>query len=83
MTIQPYGGVLIDCVAGAAEAEIAALMGRAATHTGQYITWDQTLKSDFQFVKDIDSMTFETPAPIHDGPNGLYPPPQPGITKEI
>jgi len=23
-----------------------------AAHTGQYITWDQALKSDFQFVKD-------------------------------
>lgn len=67
----------------AGEAEVAALMGRAATHTGQYITWDQTLNSDFQFVKDIDGMTYETPAPIHAGPDGIYAPPQPGITKEI
>jgi len=66
----------------AGEADIAALMGRAATHTGQYITWDQVLKSDFQFVDDIDSMTFDMPAPIHVGPDGIYPAPQPGITKE-
>ena len=66
----------------AGEAEIAALMGRAATHTGQLITWDQVMKSDFQFVEDIDGMSFDTPAPIHAGPNGLYAPPQPGITKE-
>jgi predicted dehydrogenase len=67
----------------AGEAEVAALMGRIATHTGQYITWDQVLKSDFKFVKDIDNMTFDTPAPIKAGPNGIYAAPQPGITKEI
>lgn len=67
----------------AGEAEVAALMGRAATHTGQLVTWDQVMQSDFQFVQDIDHMTFETPAPIHANLNGLYDPPQPGITKEI
>ena len=66
----------------AAEADVAALMGRMATHTGQYITWDQAMKSDFQFVKDIDNMTFDSPPPIHEGPDGIYPAPQPGVTKE-
>jgi hypothetical protein len=66
----------------AGEAEVAALMGRTAAHSGQYVTWDQALSSDFRFVADIDHMTFDTPAPIHAGSNGLYTPPQPGITKE-
>ncbi len=67
----------------AGEAEIAAIMGRAATHTGQYVTWDQVMQSDFQFVADIDSMTFDTPAPITADPGVPYPAPQPGLTKEI
>ncbi|MDH4239490.1 MAG: Gfo/Idh/MocA family oxidoreductase [Phycisphaerae bacterium] len=67
----------------AGEAEVVALMGRIATHTGQYITWDQVLNSNFQFVKDIDNMTFDTPAPIKAGPDGIYAAPQPGITKEV
>ena len=67
----------------AGEAEVAALMGRMATHTGQYLTWDQVLKSDYQLVRDIDSMTFETAAPIHAGSGGIYRAPQPGITKEV
>jgi predicted dehydrogenase len=67
----------------AGEAEVAAIMGRAATHTGQYVTWDQVMKSDFEFVKDIDSMTFDSEAPIHPGPDGIYAAPQPGITKEL
>jgi len=67
----------------AGEAEVAALMGRMATHSGQYITWEHALNSNFQFVEDIDSMTFESPAPIHAGPDGIYAAPQPGITKEF
>ena len=67
----------------AGEANVAALMGRMAAHTGQYITWEQAANSEFQFVKDIDSMTFDSPAPIHEGPDGIYPAPQPGITKEV
>lgn len=67
----------------AGEADVAALMGRMAAHTGQYVTWDQALSSKFQFVKDIDAISFDTPAPIHEGPDGIYPPPQPGMTKEV
>ena len=67
----------------AGEAEIAALMGRVATHTGKLITWDQMLASKHQFVADIDRMDFDTPAPIQAGPDGLYAAPQPGITQEL
>ena len=67
----------------AGEADVAALMGRMATHTGRYVTWDQVMKSDFRFVEDIDNLTFESPAPIREGPDGLYPAPLPGLTQEI
>ena len=40
------------------------------------------MKSNFQYVKDIDHMTFDTPAPIQAGPDGIYAAPQPGMTKE-
>jgi predicted dehydrogenase len=67
----------------AAQANFAGIMGRAATHTGKMITWDDVVNSDFQWVADIDNMTFETEAPIHDGPDGIYPAPKPGLTEEI
>lgn len=67
----------------AGEADVVALMGRMATHTGQLITWDQAMNSSFQFVDDVDNMTFDTPAPIHDGPGGIYPAPVPGLSKEV
>ena len=66
----------------AGQASVAALMGRMATHTGREIAWDQALKSEFQFVKNIDNLTFDTPAPIQAGPDGVYPAPMPGITVE-
>lgn len=67
----------------AAEADLVALMGRSAVHTGQTITWDEQLQSNFEYVSDIDSLTFDTPAPIQAGPDGIYAAPLPGITKDI
>jgi predicted dehydrogenase len=67
----------------AGEADVVALMGRMAAHTGLEVDWDTAVNSEFQLVTDIDSMTFDTAAPIHDGPDGIYAAPQPGLTKEI
>ena len=67
----------------AGEADLAALMGRMATHTGRYVTWDEALNSNFEYVADIDHMTMDTPAPIQAGPDGIYAAPQPGAAKEI
>jgi len=67
----------------AGEAEVAALMGRAAVHTGKAVTWDQMLNSDYQFVDDIDGFTFESTPPIRAQETGIYAPPMPGITVEV
>jgi len=67
----------------AGEAQVAGLMGRMATHTGQYVSWDDAFNSNFQFVENIDHMTFDTPAPIHEGADGIYPAPRPGLRKEM
>jgi predicted dehydrogenase len=66
----------------AAEANVAALMGRMAVHTGAYISWDQAINSNFQYVADIDSLGLDSPAPIQAGPDGMYAAPQPGVTQE-
>jgi len=67
----------------AAEADLVALMGRTATHTGKLVTWDEQMQSDFEYVKDVDHMTFETPAPIQAGPDGIYAAPIPGMAREL
>ncbi len=67
----------------AAQSNFAGIMGRAATHTGKMITWDEVVNSDFQWVADIDHLTLESEPPIHEGPDGIYPAPKPGLSVEI
>jgi len=83
--------LLLDAVRGntphnearrAAEADLAALMGRMATHTGAFITWDEAMNSNVKLVEDVDNMTMDTAAPLHVGADGIYAAPLPGVTKE-
>lgn len=64
-------------------ANLASVMGRAAVHSGQVITWEQALASDFQFVPNLDEITADSPAPIQADENGCYPAPVPGQWTEI
>ena len=64
-------------------ADLAAIMGRMAAHSGTYVTWDDAMKSNFQYVKDIDTMSLDSPAPLKADADGLYAPPQPGQTREV
>ncbi|RMF96072.1 MAG: twin-arginine translocation signal domain-containing protein [Planctomycetota bacterium] len=67
----------------AAKANMVALMGRMAAHTGQFVTIEQAEQSTFQYVADIDHLTFDSEPPIVEGPDGIYPCPVPGVSKEI
>jgi predicted dehydrogenase len=67
----------------AAYSNFADLMGRAAVHSGKIITWDEMMNSEFQFVKDIDSMDYDTEPPVKVGPDGFYPVPIPGEWSEV
>ncbi len=66
----------------AAFSNFANLMGRAALHSGKEITWDEMYNSQFQFVKNIDDMNYDTPPPVKADANGYYPVPIPGVWKE-
>ncbi len=67
----------------AAYANLASIMGRAATHSQRIITWDEMLASDFRFCADVAALTADTPAPVRADANGRYPVPTPGTWKEI
>jgi predicted dehydrogenase len=64
-------------------ANFAALMARAAVHTGQIVTWDQMLASQFQFCPNVDRLSFDSPAPVSADAQGRYPAPIPGVWVEI
>ena len=57
-------------------------MGRMAAHTGQEITYEGILNCDHEMAPGLDKMTMDSPAPLQPGPDGRYPVPQPGITKQ-
>jgi predicted dehydrogenase len=67
----------------AAYSNLAAIMGRAAVHTGQLVTWQAALASTFRFCPEIDLLTERSAAPVRADAQGRYPTPTPGTWVEI
>ncbi len=67
----------------AALSNLGAIMGRAAVHTGQIVTWEQAIASKFQFCPNVDALTASSPAPVQADAEGRYPAPVPGAWTEI
>ncbi len=64
-------------------ANLAAIMGRAAAHGGQVVTWDQMMQSRFAFCPDVDALRPGGPPPVQPNDAGAYPAPEPGRWKEV
>ena len=62
----------------AAYSNLAAIMGRAAVHSGKIVTWDEMMASKFQFCPNVDGLTTDSPAPVQADAQGRYPAPVPG-----
>ena len=58
-------------------------MGRAATHMGRVITWDEAMASEFSFNPNIDNLDNDSEAPLTADANGQYAVPIPGEWVEI
>ena len=67
----------------AAYSTFAAIMGRAAVHSGKVITWDQVTASNFFFCPNVAALTKDSPAPVQADKNGCYAAPVPGAHREI
>ncbi|MBI4662064.1 MAG: Gfo/Idh/MocA family oxidoreductase [Verrucomicrobia bacterium] len=66
-----------------ARANLAAIMGRAAVHSGKIITWEAAMVSGFQFCPNVAGLTVDSPAPVRADAQGRYPVPIPGAWSEI
>ncbi len=62
---------------------LAAIMARAAIHSGKLATWDEAMASDFQWCDYVDTMTEESPPPILPDEEGYYPVPNAGQWTEL
>jgi predicted dehydrogenase len=63
--------------------DLTSLMGRAACHTGQEVTWDDVMKSRFQFCDYLDELDYDSPPPVKADADGQFPFPIPGKWKEV
>jgi len=63
--------------------DLTSCMGRAACHTGQTITWDDMMKSRFQFCDYLDDLDYDSPPPVKADADGWFPVPIPGQWTEI
>jgi predicted dehydrogenase len=94
-TVNPWQAewhVLLDAIRNdrphnearrAALSNLGAIMGRAAVHTGQIVTWEDAMASTFQFCPDVAALTADSPAPVQADAQGRYPAPVPGAWTEI
>jgi hypothetical protein len=64
-------------------ADYASLMGRAAAHTNQIVTWEQVASSQFQFCDYLDDLSYDSPPPVRADENGFFPAPVAGEWKEL
>jgi predicted dehydrogenase len=63
--------------------DLTSLMGRAACHTGQEVTWNQIMDSKFQFCNYLDELDYDSPVPVKADAKGQFPFPIPGRWQEI
>ncbi|MFK7923604.1 MAG: Gfo/Idh/MocA family protein [Bacteroidia bacterium] len=64
-----------------AKSTMTALLGRAATYSGQNVEWDDLMKSDISLMPK--EFSFDAEAPIKPNADGYYPTPTPGVTKMV
>jgi predicted dehydrogenase len=63
--------------------DLTSLMGRAACHTNQEVTWDQVINSNFQFCDYLDDLDYVSAPPVKADQNGQFPVPVAGKWTEL
>lgn len=63
--------------------DYASLMGRAAAHTNQIVTWEDVTNSQFQFCDYLDDLSYDSPPPVLADKDGYFPAPHAGEWTEL
>jgi predicted dehydrogenase len=64
-------------------ADYAALLGRAAVHMNQLVTWEDITSSSFQFCDNLESLDYDSDPPVKADEQGYFPSPRAGQWREI
>jgi predicted dehydrogenase len=64
-------------------ANLVAIMGRAAVHSGKIVTFEDAMNSNFAWCDKADNLCDTSPAPVRANASGQYPVPVPGQWSEI
>jgi predicted dehydrogenase len=64
-------------------ADYAALMGRAAAHANDIVSWDQVTGSQFHFCDYLDDLSYDSPPPVRADADGYFPAPHAGQWQEL
>jgi len=59
------------------------VLGRMAIESGQLLTWEDAMASEFELAPGLAQMTLDSPPPVKPDAQGRYPLAQPGITKAL
>jgi predicted dehydrogenase len=73
----------LNCGHYMARSTMVAVMGELSCYSGQEITWDSAMKSEFYFKPRPQECTWEMEPPVKPDSNGMYPPAIPGKTKTV
>jgi predicted dehydrogenase len=73
------GEYRLDDTEYGAQSTMTAILGRMATYSGQFITWDEALSTNLDLVPEISD--FNSKAPVMPDDEGFYPVPVPGVSK--
>lgn len=63
--------------------DFASLMGRAAAHTNQIVTWEEVTNSQFQFCDYLDELSSDSPPPVTADDEGYFTAPHAGLWTEL
>jgi len=66
-----------------AYAAMTGILGRMASESGQEITWKDALASDLVLAPGLETMDFDSEAPVVPNDKGEYPVAMPGFTKVL
>ncbi|MGZ8920725.1 MAG: Gfo/Idh/MocA family protein, partial [Limisphaerales bacterium] len=64
-------------------ANLIAIMGRAAVHSGNRVSFEEAMNSKFAFCEKVENLCDTSPAPVRANAAGRYPVPMPGQWIEV